>query len=172
MQKPQRSEFVAFFEQTWAGTFRRAYALTGDYQMAEDAAQSAYAKAYRSWSKVSAAEDRAAYIRRMATNEVLTVWRRFSWRLERTTNYIERRDVRSYEDDVVQADQIWSAVLALPPRQRAIVVLRYYEDLSEKEIAATLRIRPGTVKSQASVALAALRKRLRTEELQFEGGTR
>lgn len=172
MDKPLRSEFVAFFEETWAGTFRRAYALTGDYQLAEDAAQSAYAKAYRSWSKVKAAENSAAYIRRMATNEVLTVWRRFSWRLERTTDQIERSDAQSYEDDVVQADAIWSAVLALPPRQRAIVVLRYYEDLSEKEIAETLGIRPGSVKSQASVALASLRKRLRTDDLELEGGNR
>lgn len=172
MDQPLRSEFVAFFEATWAGTFRRAYALTGDHQLAEDAAQSAYAKAYRSWSKVRAADDRSAYVRRIATNEVLTVWRRFSWRLEHVTDRIDRADTTSYEDDVVQSDAIWAAVLALPPRQRAIVVLRYYEDLSEKEIADTLGIRPGSVKSQASVALASLRKRLRIEELEFEGGNR
>lgn len=139
-----RAEFVAFFEASWAGTFRRAYALTGDYQLAEDAAQSAYAKAYRSWPKVRAADDSAAYVRRMATNEVLTVWRRVSWRAEKLTDRVDRGGSPSHESDVVESDEVWNAVLSLPPRQRAIVVLRYYEDLSERDIAETLGIRPGS----------------------------
>lgn len=167
-----RAEFVAFFEASWAGTFRRAYAVSGDYQLAEDAAQAAYAKAYKSWPKVRAADDREAYVRRMATNEVLSVWRRLSWRAERLTDRVERADRPSHEDDVVESDEVWNAVLTLPPRQRAIVVLRYYEDLSERDIAETLGIRPGSVKSQASVALASLRRRLRTVELELEGGAR
>ena len=57
-------------------------------------------------------------------------------------------------------DEVWLAVRALPPRQRAVVVLRYYEDLSERQIADVLRCRPGTVKSQSSAALATLRVRL------------
>lgn len=167
-----RAEFVEFFEASWAGTFRRAYSLTGDYQLAEDAAQSAYAKAYRSWRRVRAADDPAAYVRRMATNEVLSVWRRLSWRAERITDRVGDSGSPSHEDGVVDADEVWNAVLALPPRQRAIVVLRYYEDFSERDIADTLGIRPGGVKSQAAVALASLRRRLRTDELELEGGSR
>jgi RNA polymerase sigma factor (sigma-70 family) len=71
-------------------------------------------------------------------------------------------------DDPASRDEVWQAVLTLPPRQRAVLVLRYYEDLTEQEIADTLGCRPGTVKSQASDALTSLRARLdsdrRTEE--------
>ena len=169
---PDRAEFAEFFEASWAGTFRRAYALTGDYQLAEDAAQSAYAKAYRSWQRVRAADDPAAYVRRMATNEVLSGWRRLSWRAERLTDRVRDTGNPSHEEEVVDSDEVWNAILSLPPRQRAIVVLRYYEDLSEQDLAKTLGIRPGSVKSQASAALASLRRRLRTDELELEGGSR
>jgi RNA polymerase sigma factor (sigma-70 family) len=67
--------------------------------------------------------------------------------------------VASHEADVVRRDALWEAVLALPRRQRAVIVLRYYEDLTEAAIAEALGCSRGTVKSQASAALSALRRR-------------
>ena len=139
---------------------RVAYAVSGDLGVAEDAVQTAFAKAYRSWRRVSRLEAPEAYVRKMAVNEVLNTRRRAHTRRE-----VARADVpdspgpASY-DAALSHDEMWSAVSALPPRQRAVLVLRYYEDLSEQQIADVLGCRPGTVKSQAAAALATLRTRL------------
>ena len=138
---------------------RTAYAVCGDLGVAEDAVQTAFAKAYRSWSRISRLEAPEAYVRRMAVNEVLN---------SRRTAHVRREVVRAdlpdtarvaHDDDALAHDEMWRAVLSLPPRQRAVLVLRYYEDLSEQQIADVLGCRPGTVKSQASAALATLRTR-------------
>jgi RNA polymerase sigma factor (sigma-70 family) len=96
----------------------------------------------------------------MVVNEVLSHRRRASLRHEVTrADPPERATVGSPEDAAGQ-DEMWRVVSTLPPRQRAVLVLRYYEDLSEQQIADALGCRPGTVKSQASAALATLRARL------------
>ncbi len=139
---------------------RTAYAVSGDLGVAEDAVQTAFAKAYRSWRRISRLESPEAYVRRMAVNEVLNT---------RRTAHVRREVVRAEpagrpgvagDDGALAHDEMWRAVLSLPPRQRAVLVLRYYEDLSEQQIADVLGCRPGTVKSQASAALATLRVRL------------
>jgi RNA polymerase sigma-70 factor (sigma-E family) len=139
---------------------RTAYAVSGDLGVAEDAVQNALAKAHRSWRRISRLASPEAYVRRMAVNEVLS---------SRRTAHVRREVVRAeppdrpgagHDDGTLEHDEMWQAVLSLPPRQRAVLVLRYYEDLSEQQIADVLGCRPGTVKSQASAALATLRTRL------------
>jgi RNA polymerase sigma-70 factor (sigma-E family) len=150
-------EFEDFYRSTWARMFRVAYGVAGDRLLAEDALQTAYAKAYTGWARVQAAERPEAYVRRMAVNEVLSVLRRPWHRSERPHEDPVPEPVPSHETVTVERDALWRAVCALPPRQRAVVVLRYYEQLSEAEIADALRCSRGTVKSQAHAALATLR---------------
>jgi RNA polymerase sigma factor (sigma-70 family) len=99
-----------------------------------------------------------AYLRRMVVNEVLNDHRKARRRQEITSD--EPPERVAVLDDGRHDDQMWRAISSLPPRQRAVLVLRYYEDLSEQQIADALGCRPGTVKSQASAALASLRSRL------------
>lgn len=152
-------DFDSFFSETWPRMFRVAYAMTGDAGSAEDSLQSAYARAFSLWHRVSRADQPDAYLRRMVVNEVIGS-RRYGWgRRERPHEHIRSTDaVASPEDAVVSRDHLWTAVQTLPPRQRAVVVLRYYEDLSETEIAGVLGCSRGTVKSQASKALDNLRR--------------
>jgi RNA polymerase sigma-70 factor (sigma-E family) len=152
-------EFAEFFTATWPRLFRTAVAIAGDAGAAEDALQSAFAKAFASWHRVAAAEHPEAYVRRMVVNEILSARRRGWGRRERPAERIEpAATADSPEHRVVVHGTLWPAVQQLPVRQRAVVVLRYYEDLSEREIAAVLGCSRGTVKSQASAALANLRR--------------
>jgi RNA polymerase sigma-70 factor (sigma-E family) len=159
VREVRETEFAEFFAATWSRLFRITYALTGDVGEAEDALQSAFVKAYASWHRVRSADRPEAYVRRMAVNEVLGVRRRAWWRLERTGPTPEPMGLRSLEDDFVDRTQMWAALMKLAPRQRAVLVLRYYEDLSEHAIADVLGCSRGTVKSQASDARSALRRR-------------
>jgi RNA polymerase sigma-70 factor (sigma-E family) len=156
---PTDSEFAEFFHATWPRLYRTAYAVAGDPHAAEDALQTAYAKAFASWRRVRGADHPEAYVRRVVVNEILGTRRRSWWRREVLAPPPDAADPGDTTDvEVVDRDAMWAAVLALPPRQRAVVVLRYYEDLSEAEIAEVLGCSRGTVKSQASAALANLRR--------------
>jgi RNA polymerase sigma-70 factor (sigma-E family) len=151
-------EYDDLYAALWPRLVRTAYAVAGDLGLAEDAVQTAFAKAYRSWRRISRLEAPEAYLRRMVINEVLN-----DRRLARRRHEITSGDVpdRAGETPVLFAgDELWRAILTLPPRQRAVLVLRYYQDLSEQQIADALGCRPGTVKSQASAALASLRTRI------------
>ena len=150
-------ELDDFYAATWPRLVRTAYAVCGDRGVAEDAAQTALAKAYRSRRRISRSMPRRPTSAR--------------WRSTRcSTTVAAHRPPGGCPGDLPDAvleavdptvhDEIWQAVLTLPPRQRAVLVLRYYEDLSEQQIADVLGCRPGTVKSQASAALATLRSRL------------
>lgn len=152
-------EYDAVYAALWPRLVRTAYAVAGDVGVAEDAVQTAFAKAYRSWRRISRLDAPEAYLRRMVVNEVLSDRRRARTRHE--VSRPEPPDRPAVEsDDLFTRDEVWRAIAALPPRQRAVLVLRYYEDLSEQQIADALGCRPGTVKSQASAALASLRSRL------------
>ncbi|WP_246004737.1 SigE family RNA polymerase sigma factor [Nocardioides marmorisolisilvae] len=139
---------------------RTAYLLTGDVHTAEDLTQTTLAKVYLAWDRVSAAQSVDAYARKIMVNEHTSMWRRL-WRHRETVTDTSTHDVpvAANEYDGVGA-ALWDAVTALPERQRAVVVLRYYEQLSEKEAAEALGVSLGTVKSQASRALDTLRSRL------------
>lgn len=152
-------EFAEVFASAWPRLFRTAYAVAGDAGVAEDAVQAAFARAYASWDRVRRADSPEAYLRRIVVNQALGIRQRAWFRRERPADTVETSEhVTSAEAAVVDRDRVWGAVQALPPRQRAVVVLRYYEDLSEAEIAETLGCSRGTVKSQASAALANLRR--------------
>jgi RNA polymerase sigma-70 factor (sigma-E family) len=157
--QPTEQEFAELFRASWARLYRLAYAVSGDGAAAEDDLQNAFAKVYAQWARVRRADHPEAYVRRMVLNEVLGGRRNGFLKRERPHQHVEPPgSVASPEDAVVAHDAIWSAVRSLPPRQRAVVVLRYYEDLSEAEIAEALGCSRGTVKSQASAAIAALRR--------------
>ncbi len=154
------AEFTEFFTAAWPRLYRTAVAVAADRGAAEDALQNAFAKAYSGWPRIRRTDHPHAYVRRMVVNEILGSHRHGWRRRERPHASVEPPGATpSPEADVVRHDVVWAAVRALPARQRAVVVLRYYEDLSEREIAETLGCSQGTVKSQASAALAALRAR-------------
>ncbi|MFI9817663.1 SigE family RNA polymerase sigma factor [Saccharothrix variisporea] len=133
---------------------RTAFLLTRDVGHAEDLLQTALARAWRSWSRIDGAAE--PYVRRIMVNTYATWWRR-RWRAETPTDEVPERVGESIEDAVDRREWLWDALGRLPRRQRAAVVLRYYEDLSEAEVAAVLGCSVGTVKSQTSRALAKLR---------------
>lgn len=151
-------EFAAYMGARQPALLRTAYLLTGDLAGAEDLLQQALAKLYLSWDKVREREALDGYVRRIMVNEHTSLWRRAWKRRERSTDEVPETGAADAYDDGTR-DQLWAFVQTLPPRQRAVIVLRYYEDLSEAEIARTLGVSVGTVKSQASRALAALRER-------------
>ncbi len=156
-----RDSFDEFFAATWSRLYRTAYAVAGDHASAEDALQSAFARAYSSWRRVSRVDHPEAYVRRMVVNEILDQRRRAWWRRERPRAETPETPADGADltgDLVADRASLWAAVRDLPPRQRAVIVLRYYEDLTEREIAEILGCAPGTVKSQASDALATLRR--------------
>ena len=160
MQAQDEAEFTDLVMAVSHGLLRTAYAVCGDRQLAEDAVQSALASAYRSWRRVREANSSEAYLRRMVVNELLSRRRRRSWAMASPRAAAREPSQASHETDVVEHDRVWSAIAELPPRQRAVVVLRYYEGLSEAEIAEVLGIRPGTVKSRAAAAMSHLRRTL------------
>jgi len=152
-----RADFESWMVARQARLLRTAYLLTGDVHAAEDLVQTALAKLYLAWDRVSGAPSIDAYARKILVNEHTSMWRRL-WRHRETVTDTSAHDVpvRSPEYDGVGA-VLWDAVRGLPERQRAVVVLRYYEQLSERETADVLGVTVGTVKSQASRALDTLR---------------
>src|SRR5262245_44745729 len=134
-------EYDEFYAALWPRLVRTAYAVSGDLGVAEDAVQTAFAKAYRSWRRISRLEAPEAYVRRMAVNEVMNNRRRASLRHEVPRADLPERAATRSPEDALGHHEMWRAVSALPPRQRAVLVLRYYEDLSEQQIADTLGCR-------------------------------
>jgi RNA polymerase sigma-70 factor (sigma-E family) len=153
-----RADFVEYVHARQQGLLRFAYLLSGDHHTSEDLVQTALAKTYLTWHRL---RDRGAvdsYVRRIIVNEHAGLWRRAWKRNERPTGSVPEVAARAADAEV--DDTMWTAIQNLPKRQRAAVVLRYYEDLSEAETARILNCSIGTVKSQTSRGLAALRTSL------------
>jgi len=150
------AEFSEFAHGRWAGLVRLAYGITGDRGLAEDLAQTALASAYASWARVRRADDPDAYLRRILLNAHRRGFRkrRVAEQLQATVPDLALADPAERHQD---RSVIIAALLTLPPRQRAVVVLRFWLDLTETQVAATLGCTVGTVKSQTSRALAKLR---------------
>lgn len=151
------AEFEAYMAARQPSLLRTAYLLSGDRHTAEDLVQTALAKLYLSWDKVQQRELLDGYVRRIIVNEHNSLWRRAWKRREHSTDVLpDHRTVDDRHDDG-QGAALWEFVQTLPRRQRAVIVLRYYEDLSEQEIADVLGCSRGNVKSTAHHALKSLR---------------
>ncbi|WP_350279473.1 SigE family RNA polymerase sigma factor [Kribbella sp. HUAS MG21] len=138
--------------------------LTGSVHSAEDLVQTVFARAHRRWSRIIELDHPEAYLRTMVVNEFLG-WRRLL--KSREIALAEPAEEPSGEDigaRQAQRDAAWRLLARLPRQQRAVLVLRYYEDLPDVEIAELLGIAPGTVRSNATRGLAALRATLSAEE--------
>lgn len=152
-----RADFDAFVAARSRPLLKAAWLLTGDWHSAEDLLQTALAKSYLAWGRVHRTGNEEAYVRRVLVTTYITWWRR-AWRVERPTGEVP--EVEKPEDPYAQVDlqqTVLAALGLLPRRQRAVVVLRYYCDLSESETAQALSCSVGTVKSQAAKGLAKLR---------------
>jgi RNA polymerase sigma-70 factor (sigma-E family) len=153
-RRPTDGEFTEFAHASWASLYRTAYLLLGDPAEAEDLVQTALAKTYATWPKVRDVHAAPGYARTVLVNTASSWFRKRSWRNERPT--AELPDL-VHEHDPSDRPALMGALAVLPPRQRAVIVLRYYEDLSVAQAASALGISEGTVKSQTSDALARLR---------------
>ena len=154
------TEFAAYMAARQASLLRTAYLISGDRHTAEDLVQTALAKLYLSWDKISRRDSIDGYVRRIIVNEHNSLWRRPWKRRETSTDELPEHTTAEHSTSSTGTDaDLWAFVQSLPRKQRAVLVLRYYEELSEAETAEVLGISVGTVKSQASRALAALRGR-------------
>jgi RNA polymerase sigma-70 factor (sigma-E family) len=155
MDSRTEAEFAEFMRGRWSALVRLGYGLTGDQHLAEDLARAALAKAYASWPRVLRSGDPDVYVRRIILNASLGKVRRRRAR--------ERRpDVREpgTAPGTPAADDrpaLLTALMRLPAGQRSVVVLRYWMDMTEAQAAAVLGCSAGSVRSQASRALANLR---------------
>ncbi|HEY8454637.1 MAG TPA: SigE family RNA polymerase sigma factor [Actinopolymorphaceae bacterium] len=172
-------EFSAYVAARKHALVRTAFLLTGDHHAAEDLVQSALAKTYLAWGKIRDKGSIDAYVRRVMVNEHTAWWRRAWRRRERSTDVLPETHAVYQPPEAPERDEVWELISTLPPKQRAAVVLRYYEDMTEAETAQVLGCSVGTVKSQVSRALATLRARLAdhgivsmTTYLTAEDGTR
>jgi RNA polymerase sigma-70 factor (sigma-E family) len=149
-------EFRNFMRGRWSAMVRLAYTLTGDQGHAEDITQAAFTKAYASWSRVRRAGDPDAYVRAIVIHE----------NSKRFRKQRVREDLRAAvpelgidaDDSLAERMTLREALDQLGPRQRAVIVLRFWLDMSEAATAKALNCSAGTVKSQTSRALATLRK--------------
>ena len=142
----------------WPGLVRLAFGLTGDRWLAEDLAQTALASAYASWWRVRKADDPDAYVRRILINASKSRWRRRRAAEQPGGPPAEVPDPAADPAAAVgERSALLAALSTLPPRQRAVVVLRYWEDLTDAQAAALLGCSASTVRSQAARALAKLR---------------
>lgn len=148
--------FTAFVAAQWTRLSRTAYMLTGDFHDAEDLVQTTLAKVYRRWHRLRI-EDVEGYVYRSLVNNNRARFRRHRVK-HLFTPFLPDIPLASQEDGLAEdRDALLQGLSALPTRQRAVIVLRYWDDLSVEETAQALGCSTGTVKSQASRALAKLR---------------
>jgi RNA polymerase sigma-70 factor (sigma-E family) len=146
-----RESFDAFVRARLPELLRFGRALTGSPDAAADLVQDALERTLLAWGRLESREEPEGYVRRIMVNRNISVWRKL--RREYVTAEVHDHGLEDRRFD----HDMWNALGALPPRQRAVIVLRYYEDQSEADIARILGCSVGTVKSQASKALAKLR---------------
>lgn len=163
------ADFDAWLASNGSDLLRFAFLVLGDRQRAEDAVQEALARACSRWRRISSADDPRAYVRRMVVNADISWWRKFGRREHPVEAFGRPGEGAAVADTdpatvVTEVDAMWRLCADLPRRQRAAVVLRYYEGLPDAEIARILGCVEGTVRSQIHRALATLRARLSEQE--------
>ena len=163
------TEYAAFVAANWDRYLRLAYLLTGSEHAAEELVQDTLVKLYARWRRLSVIGDPNAYVRRMLANGNVSRWRRS--RREQLVDAPPETGTAAAGRGLTATPELWPgeregaeglrrALMCLPAGQRAVAVLRHFEDLSEKQVAAVLGCSVGTVKSQNAKALAALRRHL------------
>lgn len=159
MTRRDPAAFTEFVAARSAALHRSAYLMVGERQLAQDLLQEAFTKTYVAWPRLRDPAKAEAYARKVITTTAISWYRRRSWQ-ERPSNTIPDASHEGPADDLARREWVWAALQELPPRQRAAVVLRYYEDLTEAQTAAALGCAVGTVKSQVHAGLASLRRTL------------
>ena len=158
VDEERRRVFDEFARARMPELLRFGHALTGNPHAAADLVQDALERTMLAWSRVENQGDPEGYVRRIMVNRNISIWRRRRReQLDGAPEELARRDTLSHEPPVRDL-ALWERIKSLPPRQRTVIVLRYYEDMSEAQIAAVMGSSVGTVKSQASRALASLRR--------------
>ena len=159
MVRRDDAEFTEFVRGRSGALLRTAYLILGDHALAQDLVQEALTKVYVAWPRIQKREGVDAYARVTVVNTAISWKRRKGWRSERPVDDVpEPAVVGGAEPDVRLA--IWRTLQELPPRQRATLVLRFYEDLSIRETAQVMGCAEGTVKSQVSQGVERLRAAL------------
>jgi len=159
--QPRLNELAEWFESQYASLVRFGFVLTADWATAEDLVQETFVRLYGSRTQIRR-EGFPAYARRTMVNVGRTRFRRIE--REHAAARAQRREHAPDPSERPGQDEVWDAICALPPQQRAIVALRFYEDMSEVDIARTLGLSQGTIKKQASRAMEKLRGILGREE--------
>jgi len=149
-----RIDFDSFVAARSTALLRTAYLLTCDHAQAEDLLQTALTKAWFSWRRISGEPE--PYVRKILVNTYASWWRR-KWNGELATEELPERETADTAGAADDSHDLWQALGRLPRRQRAVVVLRYFEDMTEAETAHALGCSIGNVKSQCSRALTKLR---------------
>jgi RNA polymerase sigma-70 factor (ECF subfamily) len=160
-------EFEAFVHARLAALTRFAYLICGDASGAQDLVQTALTRTMVRWSRIDHARAEA-YVRTAIVNEQRMAWRR-RWRGERPTAVLPERAGRDAFERVDALDALQRALVRLPVRQRAAVVLRYLDDMNEAQTAEVLQCSVGTIKSQTARGLAKLRTLLADDDDVVEG---
>jgi RNA polymerase sigma-70 factor (sigma-E family) len=158
MRQADEDEYVAYVTARGSALRRTAYLLCGDWHRADDIVQTAIAKLYVHWNKAKRASFLDAYVRRILTRTYLDEQRLRWWSVQRVEAVPDQPTTpsSSAEDRMLLLD----ALAQVPPRQRAVLVLRFWEDLSVEQTAEILRCSVGTIKSQTAHGLAAMRRLL------------
>jgi RNA polymerase sigma-70 factor (sigma-E family) len=152
--------FAGFVRENTPALLRTAYLLTGNGGHAEELVQDTLARLYPKWDRVAAADVPLAYVRRSLTNAYINQSRRAARREFAFEDVPERTDPHDVFGQLADRDQIWVALALVSDRQRAALVLRFFEDLSDEQTAAALNCRVGTVRSLISRGLAILREHM------------
>ena len=165
-EKPLPDEpvtFEAYVATRGPALIRFASRLTGSQHRAEDLVQDALAKAYQRWDSIQRKDQPDVYLRRMLVNAARSWWRpRTNREVPVDDPLADKADARDVGKETAERDEMWRLIGRLPPRQRAVLVLRYYEDLDDNTIAAILDCSPVTVRTHAMRAMDVLRSHFRT----------
>lgn len=146
-----------------AALHRAAYLMVGDPQLAQDLVQEALVKTYLAWPRLRDPANAEAYTRKAITTTAISWFRRKGWANERPTGCLPDRPGIDEHAATTDREWLWQALQRLPVRQRAAIVLRYYQDLTEAQTAEAMGCAVGTVKSQVSAGLRKLRDQLGPE---------
>jgi RNA polymerase sigma-70 factor (sigma-E family) len=156
-RRKRSDEFAEFVRARSTALHRAAYLMVGEVSLAQDLVQEALVKTYAAWGRLRDTGNAEAYCRKAITTTAISWFRRKSWTQEQPTAALPEAQHTSHGDEVTQSQWLWEALQRLPVRQRAAIVLRYYEDLTEAQTADAMGCAVGTVKSQVSAGIGKLR---------------